>query len=233
MHKPAQKNTTETEQTEKAPLLVVKRIREAILEEVFRPGDHLGEVELAERFKVSRSPVRETLLALEKEGTVIISPYKGAMVKPLSVAEVLDIAELRLAVISLALKPAHRNLSPADFDHAYDLARRVTRSNNAKDFFEYNCQFWDSIFSKAQRPTSREVFRQLEDRMARYYPLLLKLFPTPETRPRPGERLIEIYRKGKIAEAFQAFKKIYLEIVDAVTDHLKSEQSDDSSRRNH
>ena len=161
---------------------------------------------------------------------MIIRPYKGAIVKPLSVAEVLDIAELRLAVISLALKPAHRHLSPADFDHAYDLAKRVTRSTNAKDFFEYNCQFWDSIFSKAQRPTSREVFRQLEDRMARYYPLLLRLFPTPETRPRPSERLIEIYRKGKIAEAFRAFKKIYLEIVDEVIDHLKGQKAEHSCR---
>jgi DNA-binding GntR family transcriptional regulator len=151
-----------------------------------------------------------------------ISPYKGVIVKPLSPAEVLDIAELRLALISLALKPAHRHLSPADFDHAFDLAKRVTRSNSAKDFFEYNCRFWDSIFSKAQRPVLREVFRQLEDGMARYYPLLIKLFPKPETRPRPSERLIEIYRKGKIAEAFGAFKKIYLEIVDEVIDHLKS-----------
>jgi DNA-binding GntR family transcriptional regulator len=126
------------------------------------------ELELAEKFEVSRSPVREALVALEKEGTVIISPYKGAIVKPLSAAEVLDIAELRLALISLALKPAYRQLSPADLDHAYDLAKRLTRINNAKDFFEYNCQFWDSIFSKAQRPVLREVFRQLEDRMARY-----------------------------------------------------------------
>jgi hypothetical protein len=46
------------------------RIREAILDEGFKPGDHLGEVELAERFEVSRSPVREALLALEKEGSV-------------------------------------------------------------------------------------------------------------------------------------------------------------------
>jgi DNA-binding GntR family transcriptional regulator len=46
--------------------------------------------------------VREVLLALEKEGTVIISPYKGAIVRPLSATEVLDIAELRLALISLA-----------------------------------------------------------------------------------------------------------------------------------
>jgi hypothetical protein len=43
--------------------------------------------------------------------------------------------------------------------------------------------------------------------MARYDAFFLKVFPTPETRPRQREALIEIYRKGKIAEAFQAFKK--------------------------
>jgi DNA-binding GntR family transcriptional regulator len=222
-----QKNAHETEEPEKAPFLVVQRIREGILDEVFKPGDHLGEIELAEKFKVSRSPVREVLLALEKEGTVIISPYKGAIVRPLSAAEVLDIAELRLALISLALKPAYRHLSPADLDHAYDLAKRLTRVNNAKDFFECNWQFWDSIFSNAQRPVLLEVFRQLEDRMARYYPLLLKLFPTA----RPSEILMEMYRKGKIAEAFRAFKKIYLEIVAGVIDDLKTQEVGDSSRR--
>jgi DNA-binding GntR family transcriptional regulator len=146
-------------------------------------------------------------------------------VKPFSAAEVVDIAELRLALISLALKPAYRHLSLADFDHAYDLAKRVTRSNSARDFFEYNCQFWEIIFSKAHRPVLREVFRQLEDRTARYYPLLLKLFPTA------SEILMEMYRKGKIAEAFRAFRKIYLEIVDVVIDHLKSQEARIPSRR--
>jgi DNA-binding GntR family transcriptional regulator len=224
------KNVNETEEAEKAPFLVVKRIREAILDQTFQPGDHLGEVEVAEKFEVSRSPVREALVALEKEGTVIMSPYKGAIVKPLSAEEILDIADLRLALISLALKPAHRHLSPADFDHAYDLAKRLARIKNAKDHFEYNRQFWDGLFSKAQRPILHELFRQQEDRMTRYWPLLLKLFP-PETRPRQQEVLIEIYRKGKIAEAFRAFKKIYLEIIDAVIDHLKSEEAGDSSAR--
>jgi DNA-binding GntR family transcriptional regulator len=223
------KNANDIQENEKAPFLVVRRIREGILDEDFKPGDHLGELELAERFEVSRSPVRETLLALEKEGTVIISPYKGAIVKPLSAAEVLDIAELRLALISLALKPAHRHLSPADFDHAYDLAKRLTRINNAKAHFEYNRHFWDIIFSKAQRPVLREVFQQLEDRGSRYEPLLFKLFP-PETRPRQRELLIEMYRKGKIAEAFRAFKKIYLEIVDEVIDHLKGQEAGHSVR---
>jgi DNA-binding GntR family transcriptional regulator len=224
------KRGSEAPETEKAPFLVVKRIREAILDGVFQPGDRLAEVDLAEQFEVSRQPIREALLALEKEGTVIISPYKGAMVKPLSVAEVEDIAELRLALISLALKPAYRHLSPADFDHAYDLAKRINRTRNAKDFFEHNRQFWDTIFSKAQRPISWEVFRQLDDRMTRYDAFFLKVFPTPETRPRQRETLIEIYRKGKIAEAFQAFKKLYLTVVDGLIDHLTSHEADEPTR---
>jgi len=95
----AHKNADQAPDAEKAPFVVAKRIREAILDEVFKPGDHLTEAAMVEKFEVSRAPVREALLALEKEGTVIISPYKGAIVKPLSPAEVLDIAELRLALI--------------------------------------------------------------------------------------------------------------------------------------
>jgi DNA-binding GntR family transcriptional regulator len=230
MPKPSsQKNVAQSQQTEKAPMFVAKSIRDAILDETFNPGDHLPEIELAERFEVSRSPVREALLALEQEGTVVISPYKGAIVKPLSAEEVLDIAELRLALISLVLKPAYRQLSPADFDQAYDLAKRITRTDNAKEHFEYHSQFWNGLFSKAQRPILREVFRQLNDRMTRYQPLYMKLFPTPESRPRQREILIQIYRKGNIAEAFRTFRKIYLEVVDQLIDHLEREEADDHS----
>src|SRR5215471_1895998 len=134
MHQPSSpKHGSETPESEKAPFLLVKRIRESILDEVFQPGERLLEVDLAEKFEVSRQPVREALLALEKEGTVIISPYKGAIVKPLSAAEVTDIAEVRLELISLALKPAHRHLSPAEFDLTYDLARRITRTKSPRE----------------------------------------------------------------------------------------------------
>jgi DNA-binding GntR family transcriptional regulator len=180
--------------------------------------------------KVSRSPIREALLALEKEGTIIISPFKGAIVKPISPEEVLDIAELRLALISLALKPAHRHLSPADFDHAYDLAKRITRTKSVREAFECNRLVWDIILKKAERPILWETFWQLDDRMTRYYPLLFELYPTPESRPRQHEVLIEIYRKGKIDEAFRAFKKIYLEMVDGLIDHLNSNEADGPTR---
>jgi DNA-binding GntR family transcriptional regulator len=223
------KNTNEEPGTEKVPLLLIRRIREAILDEVYKPGDHLGEIELAERFEVSRSPVREALLALEKEGTVAISPYKGAIVKPVSGEEIMDIAELRLVLISLALKPAYRYFSPVDFETAYDLAKRITRARNPKDHFQGHSELWDGIFSKAQRPILREVFRQLNDRMTRYEPLYVRVFPTQESRPRQQEVLIELYRKGKIAESFRAFKNIYLAVVDQLIDHLRREESGESA----
>jgi DNA-binding GntR family transcriptional regulator len=216
------KNTDQTQETEKVPFFVAKRIREAILDEVFKPGDRLTEAELVEKFEVSRSPVREALLALEKEGTIVISPFRGATVKLLSPEEVQDIAELRLALITLAAKPAHRHLSPADLDLLSGLAKQITATNSAQEHFEYNRRFWNILFEKASRPILWGVFTRLDDRMTRYYPLFLKLYPTPESRPRQQEALIEIYRKGKIDEAVRAFRKIYQEIVDQTIDYLNT-----------
>jgi DNA-binding GntR family transcriptional regulator len=220
----------EISQVEKTATVVIRKIRDAILDDVFKPGEWLPEVDLAARFKVSRSPVREALQALENEGTVTMEPYKGAIVKPLSPKEALDIAELRLALINLAAKPAHRHLSPADFELAYGLAKQITRSNSAKEHFQLNRQFWNIFFGKIDRPILWDMFRRLEDRLIRYVPLILKLFPDPATRPRQREVLIEFYRKGEVDDAVRAFKKIYLEVVHRIIEHLETEEPANSSR---
>ena len=75
---------------------------------------------------------------------------KGAILKPLSPEEALDIAELRLALISLAAKPAYRYLSPADFDSAYGLAKQITRSNDAKEHFKYDGKYF--LVARFERP---------------------------------------------------------------------------------
>jgi DNA-binding GntR family transcriptional regulator len=209
----------------KNPEVVINQLRAAILDGLYGPGDRLLEADLAEKFHVSRSPVREALQALENEGTLVAAPYIGAMVRPLSAGEAREIAEIRLPLISLAVKSAHPHLAPAHFDVAYDLAKRIMRTKSVREAFECNRRFWDILFEKAERPILWEMFRKLDDRMTRYYPLLLReLYPTPESRPRQHEALIEFYRKGDIAEALRAFKKIYLEIVDRVVDHLEAQE---------
>jgi DNA-binding GntR family transcriptional regulator len=126
-------------------------------------------------------------------------------------AEASEIADIRLGLISLALKPAHPHLAPAHFDLACDLAKRITRTKSARETFECNRRFWNIIFENAELPVLWQMFQKLDDRMTRYYPPLLELYPTSETRPREHEALIEWYRKGESAEALRAFKKIYLE----------------------
>ena len=213
----------------KTPNILIEQIRAAILDGLYEPGERLLEADVAAQFHVSRSPVREALQALENEGTLVAAPYIGAMVRPLSAGEAREIAEIRLPLISLAIKPAHPHLAPAHFDLAYDFAKRIARTKSVREAFECNRCFWDILFEKAERPILWEMFRKLDDRMTRYYPLLLKeLYPTPESRPRQHEALIEFYRKGDIAEALRAFKKIYLEIVDRVVDHLEAQESAES-----
>jgi DNA-binding GntR family transcriptional regulator len=219
-----QPRRNDEQEIEKVPFLAVQKIRDAILDETFKPGERLLESELAEMFKASRSPIREALFALENEGTLTTEAYRGAILKPLSTEEVSDIAELRLALIALAAKAAHRHLSPADFDFAYGLAKQATRSKSAKEHFEHNRHFWDIIFEKTQRPILWEVFRQLDDRMTRYNPLLLRLFPDQATRPRQREVLIEFLRENKVDEAVRAFKKLYLEVVHRIIDHLRTRE---------
>ena len=226
----AYKKANEAHKGEKAGFFVIKKLRDAILDETFKPGERLLEEELAEMFEVSRAPVREALFYLENEGTVTMEPYKGAIVKPLSPKEALDIAELRLALINLAAKPAHRHLSPADFGVAYGLAKQITRSNSAKEHFQLNRQYWNIFFGKIDRPILWDMFRRLEDRSIRYVPLIIKLFPDQATRPRQREVLIEFYRKGEVDEAVRAFKKIYLEVVHRIIEHLEAEESAKISR---
>ncbi len=115
-------------------------------------------------------------------------------------------------------------LNKPALNRAHDLAKRITRTQSVREAFECNRRFWDIIFERLSARFSGKCFLRLDDRMTRYYPLLLELYPTPESRPRQREVLIEIYRTGNIAEAFRAFKKIYLQVIDQITDHLKSQE---------
>jgi DNA-binding GntR family transcriptional regulator len=205
----------------KAPFQVAEKIRRTILEEQFCPGDRLTEAELCEQFKVSRSPIREALLALEKEGSVMLLPYRGAIVTPLSAEEAEEIAELRLAIISLIAKAAYPHLSPADFSSAEKAAKILQKTKSSTEYYREAVAFWDVLLQRAHRPTTVELFRQLQNRATRYIPILLRLFPDPGSRPRQREELLRLMQEGKITEAVRTFRKLYLENVECLILHLK------------
>jgi GntR family transcriptional regulator, rspAB operon transcriptional repressor len=73
-------------------------IRDAILQCEYRPGEEVREQILAARYHVSRSPVRDSLLRLEREGLVTVLPRRGYRVRPISIPDIENLFELRLLI---------------------------------------------------------------------------------------------------------------------------------------
>src|SRR6187200_1169839 len=77
---------------------VYSRLRGEILACRLAPGEELREQELAARFEVSKQPVREALLRLERERLVTVVPRQGYRVNPVSLADARDLLRFRLAL---------------------------------------------------------------------------------------------------------------------------------------
>lgn len=85
------------------PEQIAEQVSYAILAGDYGPGDPVREQDLAEKFQVSRGPIREALRLLEMEGVVRIVPNRGARVTRLSTQEVNDIFEIRAALSEVAI----------------------------------------------------------------------------------------------------------------------------------
>src|ERR1700727_1834891 len=77
---------------------IYDRLRTDILDCRLAPGEDMREQELAERYQVSRQPVREALLRLEREHLVTVQPRQGYRVNPISLSDARDLLRFRLAL---------------------------------------------------------------------------------------------------------------------------------------
>src|SRR5689334_18278168 len=110
------------------PETVREALRVAISSGDLAPGFQLRQDELAERFGTSRIPVREALRQLEAEGFVTILPNRGAVVADLSVDEVIELLEIRIALECHALRLAIPAMGEMDLDET----KKVLRSYDAE-----------------------------------------------------------------------------------------------------
>jgi len=90
---------------------IAERLAEMVQTGALKPGEHLVQLELAERFGVSRVAMRDALQMLRQRGLAINVPRKGMVVYPVTDKTVHDIFAVRRAVEGLAVKEACPNLS--------------------------------------------------------------------------------------------------------------------------
>ena len=88
----------------------------------YEPGSQLNEVQLAEEYNVSRTPIREAVNRLESQGYLRVVPKKGIYVNDVTIDDALQVFQCRIALEPLALKMAAPRLDVArliDLKHKY------------------------------------------------------------------------------------------------------------------
>lgn len=107
----------------KAQSEIYDQLKYAITGFVLRPGSRLVEDELAERYGVSRTPVRQVLHQLEQEGLVVGTPARGRFVRDISLRDYEDVSRVRLELEDLAVVQACERGSDEDISelsHTWD-----------------------------------------------------------------------------------------------------------------
>src|SRR5262245_32739650 len=93
----------------KSYLAIHQTLKRQILMRQLQPRQPLAEVDLAERFNVSRARVREALIHLAREGLAASSPYGGYIVPEVSIQELKELYEMRLLLEPSAAERAANN----------------------------------------------------------------------------------------------------------------------------
>lgn len=108
-------------------------MRDAILKGELGAGDRLIETEVASQLEVSRTPVREAMRMLEKEGLVEYAPRRGIFVSAFTRQDIIEVYSVRAALEALAVSFSVTNITPAEVQQLKDTVaemRDYTDSGN-------------------------------------------------------------------------------------------------------
>lgn len=183
---------------------ILDDLRSAILDGVHPPGSQLRQDALAASYDVSRIPVREALFQLEAEGLVSIAPHKGAVVAPLSVAEIRDVFALRALLEVRLLKASAPQLGAEDFNDLARIQRAFDAAMAAGDRARWgalNAELHMALYRRADLPKTEAIVAGLLKTSERYTRLQLANEQAWARASREHGELIALCRAGKFDAA--------------------------------
>ncbi|WP_372924926.1 GntR family transcriptional regulator [Mycolicibacterium hippocampi] len=147
---------------------VASELRSGILHGEIAPGSRLSQLRLAERFGVSRIPVRDALQLLAGEGLVHPTSNATAVVTGMSVPELQELYELREAVEPIATQIAVPNVGRADILTMRKQLVIMEENVDARAWLAANANFHAAVYMRANRPRMIELVEQLRRLTDRY-----------------------------------------------------------------
>jgi DNA-binding GntR family transcriptional regulator len=151
-------------------------MRNAILKGELPEGTRLSEEELAASLGVSRSPVREALKQLAREGLVVSQRNRSSYVRVFGAKDIEEIFLIRAALESLGMEYALAHLKPEDLeflDFCITKANDSIEKGDLEDLAEWDRKFHEYIMRKADLP---QVFSMWQSILAQSWALLGKRF---------------------------------------------------------
>jgi DNA-binding GntR family transcriptional regulator len=127
-------------------------LRERILSGSLAAGHKLQQEALAASLGMSRIPIRDAIRSLIAEGLVVQLPRRTAVVAPLTMDDLADLYELRLAVEPLASAMAVPNISAADVMAMRNLLAAMEDITDHPRWLEHNDGFHSALYRRCGRP---------------------------------------------------------------------------------
>ncbi|MCH5341284.1 MAG: GntR family transcriptional regulator [Acetatifactor sp.] len=151
--------------------VVFNTLRQAILVGELKPGERLMEIHLADRLGVSRTPIREAIHKLEREGLVTIIPRRGAEVSQITEKSMNDVLEVRRALDALCVELACDRITEEGLKNlktACDNFEQCVRTGDSKKIAQADVALHDIIVQATGNQRLIQLINNLSEQMYRY-----------------------------------------------------------------
>jgi DNA-binding GntR family transcriptional regulator len=189
---------------------ILETIRDDIMRGLLKPGERVAEPELADRFGISRTPIREAFRQLESEGYLTVIPRKGAVVVSFSERDVEEFYAIKSILEGYAARMAAVKLTAKEIDRLSAInekLRGLAQSGDVKHFFKVHNDFHD-LFTKAAG--NDKLYDLISNLMAKFQRLRIASLSVPgrmDVSVQEHERIIQAFRDRNADIAEQLVRK--------------------------
>jgi DNA-binding GntR family transcriptional regulator len=190
---------------------IAERLREEVLTGRLAAGERVSQEALAERYAVSRVPVRDALRILHGEGLVSADPRFGTTIAPLTTHDLDELYEMRVALEPATSRLATPHLRPQDFEEMrshLDVMR--TSELSSPPWFDAHAAFHRTLNERSGRARMCALVDRLRAQTERY----VRVYHELEW---PSEELIDDHARV-LAAAEGGDPEV---VADVVRDHLQ------------
>ncbi|MDY0881615.1 GntR family transcriptional regulator [Dongia soli] len=194
--------------------LALDRMRSAIMEMRFQPGERLTERDLCAQLGVSRSVVREVIRHLETEGLIQNVPFQGPVIARLDPDQVAEIYDIRSMLESAAARAAAERATEAQKEELQKALLQIDAAYEREDFrgaLNATTHFYEIMFESGGKAVGWEMVQRLNGRISRLRAMTVSS---------PGRKVAGMMQLRKICEAIR--KGDSEAAADACRDHLRN-----------